>query len=316
VTTTKYFEKFIQINPKKTFKDLIIMRDDKNYYSGLIYYFFTQESESIKNMKFKYFPKTRVKEKYFAKILINGTDSNKFSVGFSLIWTKMFAKQEPYYIFRNETLSISKKSFEFLEFPFKSSCSHYNNIKNPFNSLSHNHCVRQCIRYHCEKLLNCSCFLLSYRVNQLDFGFNDLDVCSLNLSAYSEKRFNSLCDNLCPIDCKNIEFYSIRNDDAYFFQKENRIIKIEMSWDQNKPFINNIERAEITFNYYFYYIGGLFGVWFGINANQLLTYFINRYSMVSYYFIDILKFLLSSLSRILGHPRPGWFGGVPGVLGS
>jgi hypothetical protein len=260
--------------------------------------------DTIKNefkMKLKNLPKTRLKERNFAKIVINITKAD-IILDTYLIWTKIFAPQEKSRLTHSLILSIYKKWFEFLEFPFKSSCSHYNGIKNPFNSLSHNHCIRQCIRSHCEQRLDCSCFPLLSIVNQLDYGFNILDVCSLELIQTFEKQFHNFCDNLCPMDCFSYEIYTTdkpRYYDVSYLKQNKGNITIDMNWDQNRPFLNYKERPQITFNDYFYYIGGLFGMWFGISANQLFTYFINRYSYVSYYFIDIFKFLLSSLRNKL-----------------
>ena len=71
-----------------------------------------------------------------------------------------------------------RKSFEFLESPYESKCSNYDSSKTPFNSLSHKHCIRQCIRYYSEQQLNCSCFWLDNGFYEMDFGFKNFEMCT------------------------------------------------------------------------------------------------------------------------------------------
>ncbi len=68
-------------------------------------------------------------EGVFDKVLC--FDINKINLGITLECLGVFDKY-----------SIAKKSFVFLETPYKSSCSYYDSSQTVFNSSSHKHCIR------------------------------------------------------------------------------------------------------------------------------------------------------------------------------
>jgi len=176
----------------------------------------------------------------------------------------------------NEELYFSKKSFEFLEAPYESRCKYYENQWNKFNSSSHDHCIRQCLRYYCEIKLNCTCFIFKVQNEFVELSTQlDTDsdkICSENLDYMKNfyEIYTKLCINSCPIDCLSEEFITTSrfgNRKIYPNQKD---WKITLFWDNSKPLIMNKETPVLTLIDYFCYIGGLFGMWFGISANQLL----------------------------------------------
>jgi hypothetical protein len=177
---------------------------------------------------------------------------------------------------RNEEFYFSKKSFEFLGAPYKSRCNYYENQWNKFNSSSHDHCIRQCFRYYCQIKLNCSCLIFKVKKKFVEISTQlDMDsdkICSKNLDYMKNfyEIYTKLCVNLCPIDCLSEEFITTSrfgNTKIYSNQKD---WKTTLFWDNSKPLIMNKETPVITLIDYFCCIGGLFGMWFGISANQLL----------------------------------------------
>jgi hypothetical protein len=103
---------------------------DKSYWKKNSIIRFSTKSKEVSKMSFYFtFNKNLLKSQSFL--------ANKFE------WNKEYF--------------LTKKSFEFLEAPYKSSCSNYDSNERIFNSISNEHCVQQCIRYHCEINLNCSC---------------------------------------------------------------------------------------------------------------------------------------------------------------
>jgi len=101
----------------------------------------------------------------------------------------------------------------------------------------------------------------------MDNGFLNLDFCpnGKQIELFDE-NYKKLCTKLCPIDCMNDE-YVISSGKSY--RSSEKSLQFTINWDQSKPFIINKETPVMTFNGYFCYIGGLFGMWFGISANQL-----------------------------------------------
>ncbi len=241
------------------------------------------------------------KQKPFIQISTNSTKFSEYSLAFDLNKNVRINVDLKFYfsLNQNKEYSLGKKSFKFLEFPYESKCSYYESSENIFNSLSHEHCFRQCIRYNCEVKLNCSCFGVNFKqhqtLDQLDFGFRNLEFCQNDNQLLEKftKNYTKICKSLCPIDCINDEYIIInkyKNDKKY---SDPKFWNLGFHWDENKPIIINEETPVITFTEYFCYIGGLFGMWFGISANQLFVKFIEKHNT---YYIKLL-YLLSALSN-------------------
>jgi hypothetical protein len=207
---------------------------------------------------------------------------------------------------------LIKNSFHYLEFPYRSNCSYYRNSRTIFNSSSRDHCIRQCIRHNCEVHLKCSCFAIKNTVNQMDYGYKSLNICEANKSRTLddvlefEKKYTNICEKICPINCIQ--------DDYILFVKEDRLfrdkyMKLILSWDGSKPFITNREVPVMSYTDYFNYVGGLFGMWFGISANQLFIKlqenylnfyhrFINFSAIIMYTILEIIIFLKGNLQSM------------------
>jgi len=120
----------------------------------------------------------------------------------------------------------------------------------------------------------------------MDYGFKNLNICEAfidkNILIRIDSKYLIICTNLCPINCIEEEFILIEGNERH---SNVMLMKLTLSWDESKPFVTNREIPVMTFTDLFYYIGGLFGMWFGINANQI---FIKL--MENIYFHKVLEF--------------------------
>jgi hypothetical protein len=75
------------------------------------------------------------------------------------------------------------------------------------------------------------------------------------------------CDKICPIDC-------LREDHVFIsyvkFRENINLNVLYYFWDSREAFISYEETADMLLIEYFTYIGGLFGLWFGICFERLL----------------------------------------------
>ncbi len=204
-----------------------------------------------------------------------------------------------------EEYSIAKKSFVFLETPYKSSCSYYDSSQTVFNSSSHKHCIRQCLRNYCEIKMNCSCFILKLN-NEIyeiisKFDNTSYDIClkdkNFMLSFYD--NYSKLCTDLCPIDCKDEEIMITNNFKRKNVSNDPIIYNLIFKWDDSRPFIVYRETPVMTFTDYFCYIGGLFGMWFGISANHLFEKLIENHRLYCRRFIHFILILFYTLLEIM-----------------
>ncbi len=275
--------------------------------SFLTYNLFSQESErNKKNSSMLVEPlKTSLDKSNFVEISINisihGLAYITFSSGSApyrsgvLLDLERAGNYEEYFIFQI--------SHEFLEFPFKSSCSDYFDIKTPFNSFSYKHCIRQCYRYYCESVLGCSCTLVNGSISQIDNGFSNLDICWMGQRHWRlfNKKYLSKCYQLCPIDCVSTE-YIVRSRDSEEKKITTRNIQIHsFSWDNSKPFMTYREVPIMSFTDYFNFIGGLFGMWFGFSANRSFEYLTGlKESRIFKILISISLDTLIKINQLIG----------------
>jgi hypothetical protein len=284
----------------KNTKNILLEAQNLKETKGYLNYFLFNKEDSLFNGSSIDLSSTYVNQRSFIKFRINNTYLRDTDTVFSI--AKIFGNQV-----RNARISwglkqeffILRKSFEYLEYPFESSCSYYRKYERPFKSLSHNHCIQQCIRFNCEKYLNCSCVVINNTINQIYFRSANLKICEIEnrkLILFLLK-YEKLCNNYCPKDCINEDFIVLKQDDADILYKDDpKIQEIFLSWDDSKLFINYKEIPVMTFTDYFCYIGGLFGMWFGISANQIFEY-LNKFKN-SFTLLKFLYILLNALNVI------------------
>jgi hypothetical protein len=106
------------------------------------------------------------------------------------------------------------------------------------------------------------------------------------------------CKKICPIDCLREEHYFT----SYVTFHENINLKVlYYFWDSREAFISYEETADMLLIDYFIYIGGLFGMWFGICLESLLDLIVkhtkNLRTQVKLQVEKLLSFVyISSLS--------------------
>jgi hypothetical protein len=153
-------------------------------------------------------------------------------------------------------------------------------------------------------MLNCSCLFLDENIYQIDFGFYNLNNCQNRDQdlKYIKFNFTETCNTLCPIDCETEEYFMVNRDYVSEEELKSNSSIYSFSWDDNKPYIKYNEIPILTFSEYFIHIGGLFGIWFGISANQLLKKIDNYYHTIVHYFLVfyyiLLEFLLIAKVKI------------------
>ncbi len=91
-------------------------------------------------------------------ITVNPEESGK-GIFFFALDQKNNKRHYFFYLYEFEECSIAKKSNVYLGTPYKSSCSYYDSSQTVFNSSSHKHCIKQCLRNYYEIKMNCSCFI-------------------------------------------------------------------------------------------------------------------------------------------------------------
>jgi hypothetical protein len=163
--------------------------------------------------------------------------------------------------------SVMKSSVTYLQNPYKSQCSYYDTNQNPFNSVSYVDCFDKCVITNC--LIKYKCFKRDYEyvIQRLDeFSFDSKVECN-----ESEHKIcfnlNEICHEICPIDCLREDHYFV----SYVTFHENKNQKLlYYFWDSRQAFISYEEKADMLLIDYFTYIGGLFGLWFGICLESLL----------------------------------------------
>jgi hypothetical protein len=163
--------------------------------------------------------------------------------------------------------SVVKSSVTYLQNPYKSQCSYYGKNQNPFNSVSYVDCFHKCLKTNCYNKYKCVDRDHEYVIRRFDeSSFVSKVECNEN---EHKNCFNvsEKCKKICPIDC-SIEDHFFTNSVAF---NENKYPKVHYYfWDSNEAFISYEETADTLLLDYFTYIGGLFGLWFGICLESLI----------------------------------------------
>jgi hypothetical protein len=256
-------------------------------------------SKRISNIDTSYWKQTPI-----LMITVNPKESKKNGFFFALNENHN-KKFDIFYLSQFEEYSIAKKSYVYLQIPYKSSCSYYDSSQNVFNTYSHKHCIRQCLTNYCEIKMNCSCYLYKFDISIFDIMSQSdrslYDICLKNenymLSFYD--NYSKICTHLCSIDCKADKFIITNKYKKKKLPVNSKIKEFSLKWDDSKPFIVYRETPVMTFTDYFCYIGGLFGMWFGISANQLFENLIKNHRIYYRNFIDFNLILFYTLLEIM-----------------
>jgi hypothetical protein len=193
--------------------------------------------------------------------------------------------------------SVMKSSITYLQNPYKSQCSYYDTNQNPF--ISRFNCSAKCFETNSFKY-KCVNRDYKYVIRRLDeFLFDSKVECNENeLTTFS--NVVKKCMKICPIDCLTEDsfFTSI----GYFHENNDQNTYYYL-WDSREAFISYEETADMLFIDYLTYIGGLFGLWFGICIETLLDLLVkhtrNLRTKVKLQVEKLLSFLYVSSFSIL-----------------
>jgi hypothetical protein len=230
--------------------------------------FFYCFSYDTKNLKIQ---RLLSKSSPFLKISIPlNFDTYELLIRFELIGFRFNANKV--YIKLNDLLntclySVMKSSVTYLQNPYKSQCSYYDTNQNPFNSVSYEHCFRKCLETNC--FIKDKCVIRGYEhiIRRLDETLFDSKVkCNQNEHKNCINTFEK-CSKICPTQCLT-EDHCFTS--AALFH-ENKDLNTQYYFlDSKEAFISYEEREDMLLIDYFTYIGGLFGLWFGICLERLL----------------------------------------------
>ena len=181
----------------------------------------------------------------------------------------------------NQTIFMSKIMRQYLEHPF-GNCSYYRpNSGQLYNAISHMDCYRKCLAYNSIELLGCVPLFIAETIHERDIEFFDKNHCYLEefekFTEESNKHLKSKCMKLCPKDCLTVDYHTIirktdTNIDEFWFKlPENEKFKeVSLIWDSNQPMFIYREESVMSFADYLCICGGLMGLWFGSNANDMI----------------------------------------------
>jgi hypothetical protein len=176
------------------------------------------------------------------------------------------------YKFKFVISKVTLLTKRFLGYPYESNCDSYKNInKNRFNSLSYDDCVRKCEIIHFAKQCNCQPFFLN------DANI-DIDDNATNLRYCSEQEYNKCneiigllniknkCQTICLKDCIEVNFI-IKTDKYLMVGKP--IFSYNFYFNAHTPMLSYIETELLTLESLFCYIGGIYGIWFGLSVYSI-----------------------------------------------
>jgi hypothetical protein len=190
--------------------------------------------------------------------------------------------------------SVMKSSVTYLQNPYKSQCSNYDTNHNPFNSVSCADCIHKCEKINCYIKYKCVDRDYEYVIRRVDESSFDSKVeCIENVeTAKNCMKVFKKCNKVCPIDC--LKDYHYFTSFVTFHENKNRKI-LYYFWDSREAFISYEETADILLIDYFTYIGGLFGLWFGICLESLIDLIVkqtrNLKTKVKLQFEKLLSFI-------------------------
>ena len=179
---------------------------------------------------------------------------------------------------KNYSVLLTKTKRSYLGPPY-SQCSHYRtDTERPFNAMSYMHCYRHCLRAFAQNnnRLNCTPFFIDSTITELDFFNPQIPICSFEKGMIFDelviKQIRNKCLQLCPNDCLTVDYSSDNQRTAsemdLMLETSNRS-EVSIVWDSRQPMLSYIEESVLSFTDYLVICGGLLGLWFGTNANDL-----------------------------------------------
>jgi hypothetical protein len=179
----------------------------------------------------------------------------------------------------SSVISVVKSTEKYLENPYKSQCSYYDKYQNLFDSVSHKDCRLKCLRYLCYAKYKCFFLHDGYIISESDkFRMDVIDLkCNENQikDCQSDEQIER-CEIICPIDCFKEEYHFSQVRTSKIREENTTERVLYFYWDSTQIFVSYEETPDMLLLDYFTYIGGLFGLWFGICLEKLIDLILNH----------------------------------------
>ena len=206
--------------------------------------------------------------------------------------------------FQKYSILLTKTKRSYLGPPY-SQCSHYrSDTERPFNALSYMQCYRHCLRAFAQNdnRLNCTPFFIDNMIIELDLFNQQIPICPFEKRLIFDelviKEIRNKCVQLCPNDCLTVDYSSDNQRTAseidLMLETSNRS-EVSIVWDSRQPMLSYIEESVLSFTDYLVICGGLLGLWFGTNANDLFI------KLIESRFLIELWLQIKTKSRLLLH---------------
>jgi hypothetical protein len=129
--------------------------------------------------------------------------------------------------------------------------------------------------------------------------------CNNNESHFCYNNYEFKCKPICPIDCVEEDISVLSNSIPK--QEYNGVNDYYVFWDSMEVFVSYEETADMLLLDYFTYIGGLFGLWFGISLENLIDIIVKNTiivrSQMKNRIRNLLLFVENSIDLIKTHAK-------------
>ena len=219
---------------------------------------------------------------FSSDICIKYSNTKVFTYLFVLYSTKSLPKtfdmkKSSILLVNKRQISISIMTKQYLSTPYRSHCSDYQTkYQLYFNSTSYDKCIRKCVIVKCLKLFNCQVRELFDLSTDEDEKINGFEYCSqINNSKCIDIQYNLeiMCRNICPYNCRDDYFNIV---DSYFSTFPNHNY-LQIYLDKKQPVIVQQENELQTLESLLCYLGGLYGMWFGVSVYSIKQLFTNNF---------------------------------------
>jgi hypothetical protein len=172
-----------------------------------------------------------------------------------------------------------------------------------YYSQSYNDCLRKCELINYAKLCKCQPFFLEEIHIDMDDNVTNYSYCPLKKNnACNETELISLrnkCHKSCPRDCTE-EIFAMKSLNCMYFKRSknsDKTYEFKVHFDAQTPMLSFMETELLTLESLFCYIGGIYGIWFGLTVysidvkfNQKLFYrMIIAINTIVGYFLNIIR---------------------------
>ena len=184
----------------------------------------------------------------------------------------------------DQKILVQKISHYYLKAPHGNCHEYDDKTQKYFNSSNQWQCYRRCLKNHGKQEFNCNPVFIEYTIHELDFTSSDLQIdCNSSFQQMFDKYVNkndlkTRCEKFCPKDCQRNDFKmkTIRISSYYESHNQSTHYTKSLVWDSTQPMFAYYEEPIMSFIDYLVHCGGLFGLWFGTSAQDVIHFLINH----------------------------------------